>query len=83
MMGDLTIPIRLPERVWARLATRADDDGCTVSDLIAVSIMRELEIPITRPEPVDTSDPLGQVMSEIRKAHADGWRATKPKGTAA
>lgn len=76
-MTDLTVPIRLPQHVWARLASRADDDDTTVSALIAASIMRELEMPSPKPPPVDTSDPLGDVMREIRKAQAAGWRATK------
>ena len=46
-MNERTVPVYLPEHVWGRLASLADDRGVTVADLIADGIKQNLEVPLT------------------------------------
>lgn len=46
MTDKMTVPLTLPIEAWGRLATRADDRGVTVADLIADTLR-----PLTEPKP--------------------------------
>ena len=37
-MTSVTVPVTMPAEVWGRLASRADDEGVTVAELIATAV---------------------------------------------
>ena len=46
-MNQKTVPVYLPEHVWGRLASMADDRGMSIADLIADGIKQNLQVPLT------------------------------------
>ena len=71
MTNKMTVPLTLPMEAWGRLATRADDRGITVGELITEALR-----PLTEPKPKRGHD--GVLEREHRLAvivqkRGDGW----------
>lgn len=82
-MNTRAVTVTLPEWVWGRLATIAEDRQMKVSELIGSAIGGLLDGSSVRPRRAQPrvwseSDPDGrlkELMDEVNAARAAGWRA--------
>lgn len=71
MTNKMTVPLTLPMDAWGRLATRADDKGVTVAQLIADALR-----PLTEPKPKRGPSSVAlrdHRVAVIARKRGDGW----------
>ena len=68
-MPARTIPVVLPEQVWGRLASLADNKHVSVSELLTDML--------TASALGDPTRPLDQLNNELSAARANGWRVPR------
>ena len=72
MNDKVTVPVTLPADVWGRLATRADERGVTVADLVAAAI-QDLTQPRFKRGPVEGSRLADDRWAVIKPLRDAGW----------
>lgn len=82
-MSNRTVPITVPEFVWGRLATIADQKETTISDLLAEVIKNTIrgttEVHVPTPVYGVGNERLRQLSAEVSEARRNGYR---PPGAA-
>lgn len=71
-MNKITVPVTLPADVWGALATRADQQGKTVADLLAGAIT-DLTRPRFKRGPVEGSRLADDRWAVIKPLRDAGW----------
>jgi hypothetical protein len=83
MARMMTVPVALPEWVWGRLASIAENRDVKIADVIAEQVGILLDGEATRtaqPRVWAESDPDGrlkELMDEVAAARTSGWRAPR------